>query len=110
MLSTGFANAPVSRSVAYVLVGFSILASVTDTKHYFYIQVQPHLWRYRQLWRIFTYQLCYTNSTEVLFAAMTVYNMRVVERLWGSRKYAVSVLSLPQRRINCKRMGENHNR
>ncbi|PBP16141.1 hypothetical protein BUE80_DR013188 [Diplocarpon rosae] len=88
MLSTGFANAPVSRSLVYALVGASILASITDTKHYFYIQVDPHLWRYHQLWRIFTYQLCYTNSTEVLFAAMTVYNMRVIERLWGSRKYA----------------------
>ncbi|KAI9046743.1 hypothetical protein LZ554_009481 [Drepanopeziza brunnea f. sp. 'monogermtubi'] len=88
MLSSGFANAPVSRSLTFLLIGFSILASVTDTKHYFYIQVDPHLWRYHQIWRIFTYQLCYTNSTEVLFSAMTMYHMRVVERLWGSRKYA----------------------
>ena len=94
MLSTGFADAPVSRSLAYGIVATSILASVLDVKHYFYIQVDPHLWRYHQLWRIFTYQLCYANSTEVLFAAMTVYNMRVIERLWGSRKYAVSALSV----------------
>jgi len=92
MLSTGFANAPVSRSLAYGIVAASILASILDVKHYFYIQVDPHLWRYHQLWRIFTYQLCYTNSTEVLFATMTIYNMRVIERLWGSRKYAVSSL------------------
>lgn len=91
MLSTGFADAPVSRSLAYGIVAASILASITDAKHYFYIQVDPHLWRYFQIWRIFTYQLCYTNSTEVLFAAMTVYNMRVIERLWGSRKYAVGL-------------------
>jgi membrane associated rhomboid family serine protease len=89
MLSSSFSDAPVSRSLAYLLVGASILASITDTKHYFYIQVDPHLWRYHQLWRLLTYQLCYTNSTEVLFAAMTLYNMRVIERLWGSRKYAV---------------------
>ncbi|PMD62022.1 uncharacterized protein K444DRAFT_611233 [Hyaloscypha bicolor E] len=92
MLSTGFADAPVSRSLAYGIVAASILASVTDVKHYFYIQVDPHLWRYHQLWRIFTYQLCYTNSTEVLFATMTIYNMRVIERLWGSRKYASFVI------------------
>jgi membrane associated rhomboid family serine protease len=91
MLSTGFADAPVSRSLTYGIVAASILASITDAKHYFYIQVDPHLWRYHQLWRIFTYQLCHTNSTEVLFAAMTIYNMRVIERLWGSRKYAVSL-------------------
>ena len=50
--------------------------------------------RYHQLWRVLIYQLCYTNSTECLFAAMTVYNMRVVERVWGSRKFAVRFLSL----------------
>jgi len=92
MLSSGFANAPVSRSLAYGIVAASILSSITDTKHYFYIQVDPHLWRYHQLWRIFTYQLCYTNSTEVLFAAMTIYNMRPIERLWGSRKYASFII------------------
>lgn len=90
MLSTGFTDAPVSRSLAFGIVTASILVSITDSKHYFYIQVDPHLWRYHQLWRIFTYELCYTNSTEVLFAAMTLYNMRVIERLWGSRKFAVS--------------------
>ncbi|KAK0103194.1 hypothetical protein ONS95_014990 [Cadophora gregata] len=88
MLSTGFASAPVSRSLAYGIIATSLLASITDTKHYFYIQVDPHIWRYHQLWRILVYQLCYTNSTECLFAAMTVYNMRVIERVWGSRKFA----------------------
>ncbi|TVY20781.1 DSC E3 ubiquitin ligase complex subunit 2 [Lachnellula arida] len=92
MLATGFTSAPVSRSLTYGIVGASILASILDIKHYFYIQVDPHLWRYHQLWRIFTYQLCYTNSTEVLFAAMTIYNMRVIERLWGSRKYASFII------------------
>lgn len=35
------------------------------------------------------YQTCYNNSTEVLFAAMTIYHLRIIERLWGSRKFAV---------------------
>lgn len=95
MLSSGFASAPVSRSLTYGIVAASILASVLDVKHYFYIQVDPHLRQYHQLWRILTYQLCYTNSTEVLFAAMTIYNLRVIERVWGSRKYAVHIPSFP---------------
>jgi len=92
MLSSGFADAPVSRSLVFGIVTVSLLVSVTDSKHYFYIQVEPHLWRYHQLWRILIYQLCYTNSSEVLFAAMTLYNLRVIERLWGSRKFASFVL------------------
>jgi len=90
MHSSGFTDAPVTRSLVVGIVALSLLASITDSKHYFYIQVDPHLWRYHQLWRIFSYQFCYTNSSEVLFAAMTVYSMRVIERLWGSRKFAVS--------------------
>ncbi|KAI5858304.1 hypothetical protein GGS23DRAFT_334422 [Durotheca rogersii] len=86
-----FTNAPVTRSLVYGLVGVSIAASLLDIKHYFYILVDLHLWRFHQIWRPLIYQLCYTNSSEVLFAAMTLYNLRVVERMWGSRKYATFV-------------------
>jgi hypothetical protein len=95
MLSSGFADAPVSRALVYGIVMTSLLVSILDIKHYFYIQVDLHLWKYHQLWRIFIYQFCYLNSTEVLFAAMTFYNLRGIERLWGSRKFAVSNPEMP---------------
>ena len=84
-----FTNAPVTRLLVLGLVGSSILASVLDIKHYLYILIDTHIWRYRQLWRLLAYQLCYTNSAEVLFGAMTLYHLRAVERMWGTRKYAV---------------------
>lgn len=86
-----FTNAPVTRSLVYGLIGLSIAASLLDIKHYFYILVDLHLWRFHQTWRAMIYQLCYTNSSEVLFAVMTLYNMRSIERLWGPRKYATFV-------------------
>ena len=85
-----FTNAPVTRTLVYGLICTSISASLLDVKHYFYILVDLHIWRFHQLWRVLLYQLCYTNSSEVLFAAMALYQMRGVERMWGSRKYAVS--------------------
>ena len=85
-----FTNAPVTRLGVLCLIAGSILASVLDVKHYFYIIIDTHIWRYRQLWRLLAYQLCYTNSTEVLFSAMSLYNLRIIERMWGSRKFAVS--------------------
>ncbi len=88
-----FTNAPVTRSLVYGLIGVSIAVSLLDIKHYFYILVDLHLWQFHQTWRALIYQLCYTNSSEVLFAAMTIYNMRSVERMWGSRKFAVSASS-----------------
>jgi len=89
MISSGFTNAPLTRTFIILLVALAILASITDTKHYLPIAIRPHLLAYRQFWRLLTWQACYVNSTEVLFAAMTVYQLRVVERLWGSRKMLV---------------------
>ncbi|KKA29095.1 hypothetical protein TD95_002786 [Thielaviopsis punctulata] len=70
-----FTNTPVTKFMVIGLVTSSIAASLFDAKHYFYILVDPHLWRY-----------------QVLFACMTLYNMRIVERIWGPRKYASFVL------------------
>ncbi|KAJ6783710.1 hypothetical protein PWT90_05460 [Aphanocladium album] len=83
-----FTNTPVTRLVVLGLVSASIGASLLDIKHYAYILINPHLYQYGQFWRLFTYQLCFTNSIEVLFAAMSLYNLRTIERMWGSRKYA----------------------
>ncbi|KAJ9656634.1 hypothetical protein H2201_008483 [Coniosporium apollinis] len=93
MLTSGFTNAPVSRFLVLYIVGASFLASITDSKYLIHIHVVPHLWVYRQFWRLLSWQACYTNSTEVLFAAMTLYHLRVIERLWGSRKFASFLLS-----------------
>jgi hypothetical protein len=87
-----FTNAPVTRLLVLGIVSMSIAASLLDIKHYFYILIDTHLWRYRQFWRVLAYQLCYANSAEVLFAAISFYNLRIVERMWGSRKYAVGLL------------------
>jgi len=89
-----FTNTPVTRALVLGLVMGSIAATIFDVKHYFYLLIDPHILRYHQPWRIFLFQLCYTNSSEVLFACMTLYNMRVIERFWGSRKYAVSPAAL----------------
>lgn len=87
-----FTNAPVTRSLVYGLISVSIGVSLLDIKHYFYILVDTHLWRFHQTWRALVYQLCYTNSSEVLFAGMALYNMKAVERFWGSRKYASFII------------------
>ncbi|KKZ61883.1 hypothetical protein EMCG_03582 [[Emmonsia] crescens] len=79
MISSGFTNAPISKYALVFIIVSSIAVSIADIKYLLYIEVVPHLWKYRQL--------CYTNSTEVLFAAMLLYHLRIIERLWGSRKF-----------------------
>ena len=91
MLASGFTNAPITQLLLLGVVGSAIIASLTDTKYFLWIEVRPHLLDYWQYWRLLTWQLAYTNSAEVLFAAMTFYQLRVIERLWGSRKFAVGI-------------------
>jgi hypothetical protein len=90
MISSGFTNAPVSQFLVFSTVIGALVATITDTRYYIHISVVPHIWTYGQFWRFFTWQTCFTNSTEVLFAVITFYQLRVIERLWGSRKFAVS--------------------
>lgn len=87
-----FTNAPVSRLLVTGVVCSSLLASLLDTKHYLYIRTDLHLWQYGQFWRLVLFQLAWTNSSEVLFGAMAFYHLRIIERLWGSRKYASFLL------------------
>lgn len=89
MIASGFTNAPVSKALVVGVVLISFLATLTDSKHLVWIQVHPHLTDYAQFWRLLTWQACYTNSAEVLFAAMAFYQLRTIERLWGSRKFGV---------------------
>ncbi|CAO1604669.1 MAG: hypothetical protein LQ349_006123 [Xanthoria aureola] len=88
MLASGFSAATVSKWLFFGTIASSILVSITDGKFYFHIQLVPHLWRYKQFWRLLVWQSCYNNSGELLFGVMTLYNLRIVERLWGSRKFA----------------------
>jgi hypothetical protein len=57
MLTSGFKYAPVSQILVIWVVAASIAASITDTKYYFYLQAIPHIWKWRQFWRLFTWQV-----------------------------------------------------
>ncbi|KAH7135975.1 hypothetical protein B0J11DRAFT_426789 [Dendryphion nanum] len=93
MITSGFTNAPVSQFLVFSTVVGALVASLTDTRYYLHIDVVPHIWNYGQFWRLLTWQFCFANSTEVLFAVLGFYQLRVIERLWGSRKFASFLLS-----------------
>ena len=92
--ASGFSSTPVTRTLLAILTSTSIGASVLAIKHYLPLKVTPHLWPYLQLWRILTFQLAYTSSTELLFAAAVIYQLRSLERIWGPRKYASFILAI----------------
>jgi hypothetical protein len=90
MQTSGLTHTPITKLLLIYTIASSILLSILDIKHLASIRISPHLYPYAQLWRLATWQLAgFANSTEALFAAMLVYHLRVVERAWGRRKFAV---------------------
>ncbi|KAK9322730.1 hypothetical protein V1517DRAFT_124898 [Lipomyces orientalis] len=84
----GFKNAPISKLFITITVSASIVSSIVGIKHYFFLQLVPHIWGWGQWWRLIVWEFVYLNESEVLFASLLVYNLRVIERMLGSRKYA----------------------
>ncbi|KAK9465163.1 hypothetical protein V1512DRAFT_266455 [Lipomyces arxii] len=84
----GFKNAPVTRALVAFIVGSSLVSSIVGIKHYLFLQLVPHVWGWGQWWRLFSWEFVYLNESEVLFASLMLYNLRVIERLLGSRKFA----------------------
>jgi hypothetical protein len=85
----GFKNTPVTKYFVTSLIASSTLTSLLSLKPYTHIQIVPHLLHQWQWWRIPIWMASYSNAGEVLFACLTIYNLRGLERIFGSRKYAV---------------------
>ncbi|KAK9472453.1 uncharacterized protein V1510DRAFT_417557 [Dipodascopsis tothii] len=85
---SGFQNAPVSQLAIAFSAGASTVVAIFGIKHYFVLQLVPHVWGWGQWWRLLLWQTVFLNESEVLFGALVFYNLRVIERLVGSRKFA----------------------
>ncbi|KAK9457125.1 hypothetical protein V1511DRAFT_455694 [Dipodascopsis uninucleata] len=88
----GFQNAPVSKILVVGTFTLSLITSIIGIKHYFFLQLDPQIWRWGQWWRLLVWQIVYLNESEVLFSSLLLYNLRVIERLLGSRKFASMIL------------------
>ncbi|KAJ7688690.1 hypothetical protein B0H17DRAFT_650180 [Mycena rosella] len=84
-----FEHAPVSKGLMVGLALSSILVGVFDVKHYFHLQLIPHISRHFQYWRLGTHHLAYSNSSDLFIAEILLYNIGVpIERQFGTLKFA----------------------
>ncbi|CAE7214099.1 unnamed protein product [Rhizoctonia solani] len=66
----------------------SLIVGLADARHYFHLQLSPHISRDHQYWRLLTNQLAFINSSELLLGQIMFYNVAVgIERTFGSHKY-----------------------
>jgi membrane associated rhomboid family serine protease len=85
--TSGFTHTPLTLSLILLQTSASILTSTLSSQHLLPIKPTPHLWPYLQFSRLLTYQFAYTSSVEVLTSTIILYHLRVLERLWGNRKF-----------------------
>ncbi|KAJ7094425.1 hypothetical protein C8R44DRAFT_386070 [Mycena epipterygia] len=90
-----FEHAPVSKGLMVGIAITSILVGVFDVKHYFHLQLVPHISRHYQYWRLGAHHLAFSSSSELFIAEILLYNIGVpIERQFGTLKFAsFSVIS-----------------
>ncbi|KAI8061416.1 hypothetical protein BC940DRAFT_310274 [Gongronella butleri] len=88
----GFYNAPVTKLLVFSNWFLSVVISILQWKPLIHLQLSPHITLHHQFWRIFTSQLVFTSTGDVFFGTMVIYAMRIVERQFGSAKYAAFVV------------------
>ena len=92
MQTPGLSSVPLTRLLLLFVPLSALLTTSLALKPYVPISPSPHLYPWLQFYRLVTYQLSYLSSSEVLFATVLVYHLRVLERLFGTRKYVSAIL------------------
>ncbi|KAI5828491.1 hypothetical protein K523DRAFT_307149 [Schizophyllum commune Tattone D] len=84
-----FEHAPVTKGLICTSALTSIAVGLFDVKHYFHLQLVPHISRdHQQYWRLGAHHLAFTSSTDLFIAVLLFFYVGVeVERQFGSIKY-----------------------
>lgn len=80
-------HTPAISTLLLLLLLTTILTSLLSLRPFFHLQLHPHLLPQLQLSRIPLFQTTYANSSELLFASLLLYHLRLVERAYGTRKF-----------------------
>ena len=90
----GFVNAPVSLGMIVLTTLASLISSAWNVKKraFFGLNIVPFLTNKMQFYRLFTSQVIFGSPTEMIFGLILLYQFRMFERLFGSRKFASAAL------------------
>lgn len=73
----------------------SVLVAAVSWQHRVHLSLVPHLTRDHQLYRLASHHAAYANSSELLIGTLLLWQTGpALERLFGTRKFAVSPAAL----------------
>lgn len=85
------ARMPVSRLLIGTLLVNSTLSSILDARHLFNLPLFGEFVGWRYIWRLCIWQTAYGSTGEILVGMYSLYNLRIVEKFMGSKKFAALV-------------------
>ncbi|KAJ2659276.1 hypothetical protein IWW48_003613 [Coemansia sp. RSA 1200] len=115
--ANGLAGAPLTKLWLYVVLLGTMVTTTMNWRHYMRLRVVPYIVRDWQVWRCATSLVSFSTYTELAIGMLVIYQLRVVERVFGTRKYAaflfvvgvvgqaVSVLAVWAMYMNRRTMG-----
>jgi len=84
-----FAHATATKGLLALVGLTSFVGSTFGKKHFFHLQLVPHLTRDHQLWRLISRNLAFTSSIDLLISILLIFNTSItLERRYGTAKYA----------------------
>ncbi|CAG8747483.1 3271_t:CDS:2, partial [Acaulospora morrowiae] len=87
-ITSGFDNTPVTKGLLLCVGGCSAVAYLLDCRSSVHLQLIPNLTSQREFWRLITTQCVATTTGEFFFGSLVLFQLRVIERQFGSSKYA----------------------
>lgn len=86
MLSPGFETAPITKGLCVCTIVAGVVGGFT--KGSLELNVYPKIVTNKEVWRLFTGQVFFSSSSEIVLGALLLYSFRALERLFGSKKFA----------------------
>ncbi|KIM21968.1 hypothetical protein M408DRAFT_333168 [Serendipita vermifera MAFF 305830] len=83
-----FHNGPITKALMIGIGVNTLAAGAFQYKHFFRLQLVPHITKHHQFWRLLSYQLAFPNSSNLFITQIILYNASIaLERIFGSRKF-----------------------
>uniref|UniRef100_A0A4W5KTL0 UBA domain containing 2 n=1 Tax=Hucho hucho TaxID=62062 RepID=A0A4W5KTL0_9TELE len=86
--SRGLDKAPLSKGLLLVLSGLTVVLTLLPQYHHLFTYSLPAVTQQHQVWRLVCGRLICLDLKDTFCNSLLIYNFRILERRFGSRKFA----------------------
>lgn len=98
----GFRHTPITKLFLLFNIAVPVLISLSNTKHWLFLQFDPFVFQWNQPWRILLNPIAFTNESQVFISSIIVYQLRTLERLQGPHRFVSFLVLIYAAHIVCQ--------